>query len=395
MGRHYEPTRESVENVVFLFIVTVFALLLRVTLFPFESWDYHQFLQGWYTQLKQNGGFAAVGMNIGNYMPTYLYLLAPFTYFPISGLAAIKLVSTVADVVLAAYVMRIVDLKYGPFVGFFAYAAVLFLPGVLLNSAVWGQCDSIYTAALAAFLYYVMTDHENRAVIAFAVAFVFKLQAVFLAPLLLLLLLKRKIRPGALLFLPLVYLLSVFPAILAGRGPKDLLKVYLAQSKLYPRLVMSLPNLYAWIPDKGDGDGSQIPVYFGTAGVLFAGAVVLIVLFYLFRKDFPLDNDRLVALALFFALLLPFVLPHMHERYFYPAEVLSVVFAFYFPKKLYAALAVGMASAYAQCQYLFGTNFISMGLLSVVVLAALVVLARHTAWLTRSVSLLQEEGEAA
>lgn len=96
-------SRRQAENIAFFFLVTVLAVLMRILLFPFESCDYHQFLQGWYDTLKANGGFAAVGMDIGDYMPTYLYLLAPFTYLPIPGLYAIKLISTAADVVLAVF----------------------------------------------------------------------------------------------------------------------------------------------------------------------------------------------------------------------------------------------------------------------------------------------------
>lgn len=185
--------REQLENAAFLFLITVFALLMRFLLFPFESGDYHQFLQGWYTALKENGGFAAVGMNIGDYMPTYLYLLALFTYLPVSGLTAIKLISSVADLVLAVYVMQTVNLKFeNKTYGVMAYALVLFFPSVFLNSAVWGQCDAIFTAALVACVYYLMQNQEGKAVTAFSIAFAFKLQAVFLAPFLLLLLLKQR-----------------------------------------------------------------------------------------------------------------------------------------------------------------------------------------------------------
>lgn len=385
-------TQSDVENAAFLFLVTVLALLMRFAMFPFESWDYHQFLQEWYAALKANGGFAAVGLNIGNYTPAYLYLLAVFTYFPVSSLTAIKLISCAADVVLAVYVMKTVNLRFQDRTyGALAYAVTLFLPGVFLNSAVWGQCDAIYTAALMAFVYYLMTDRENRAMIAFSVAFVFKLQAVFLAPLLLLMLLKRRIRPGTLLIFPLTYMISIFPAVLAGRSLKELLLVYVSQSKLYPRLVMSLPNLYTWIPDASDGDGSQLPAYFGKAAVLFAGAVVLVVLFCLWRKKFVLNREILATLALLFAMLLPFVLPHMHERYYYPAELFALVFAFYFPRKFYVAVLMELTCTYAECQYLFGSDFIRMELLAVVVLGNMIAVTVQAARLIRTASMAETE----
>jgi Gpi18-like mannosyltransferase len=376
--------REQMENAVFLFLITALAILLRVLLFPFESSDYHQFLQGWYTALKTNGGFAAVGMNIGDYMPTYLYLLAFFTYLPVSGLTAIKVISTVADVVLATYVMKVVDLKYeNKSYGITAYAVILFLPSVFLNSAVWGQCDAIFTSALVACVYYLMQKHPHKAFFAFAIAFIFKLQAVFLAPLLILMLLKRRIKPDTFLIIPLVYFSATIPAVIMGRDFLDLLSVYFAQSKQYKMIAMFLPNLYTWLPE-------NTPAYISRAAVILAGGLVLISLFYLFKKKFVLTNEILVSLALFFAMFVPFILPHMHERYYFVADILSVVFAFYFPRKFYVPVVTVLSSTYAVCHNLFNTDFFSVQLLGVIMLVILVLLAKHLVQIIRANPILEK-----
>jgi len=359
------------ENILFIVVITVFAMLVRMLLFPFESGDYHQFLRGWYEALKNNGGFAAVGMNIGDYMPTYLYFLAIFTYFPVSDLAAIKIISSVADIILAVYVMKIVNLKYeNKTYGVLAYAGILFLPSVILNSAVWGQCDSIFTAALVACVYYFMQNKENRAVTAFAIAFIFKLQAVFLAPLLLLLLLKRKVKLSTFLIVPLVYFVSILPAVMMGRSLTGLLTVYFSQAGQYKMIAMFLPNLYTWLPE-------NTPGYISSAAVILAGGLVLISLFYFYRKKFMITNEVLVTLALFFALFVPFILPHMHERYYFLADILSVIFAFYFPKKFYVPVVTVLSSTYAVCHNLFNTDFFSVQLLGVIMLLVLISVAKH------------------
>ncbi len=371
MQEHRELSNEQMENVFFIFLITVFAMLVRVLLFPFESGDYHQFLQGWYAALKNNGGFAAVGMNIGDYMPTYLYLLAIFTYFPFSDLAGIKIISGIADIVLAVYVMKTVNLKYqNKTYGVIAYAVILFLPSVILNSAVWAQCDAIYTAALVACVYYFMQDKENRAVTAFAIAFIFKLQAVFLAPLLLLLLLKRKVRLRTFLIIPFVYFIAILPAAIMGRSLTNLLTVYFSQSGQYSMIAMFLPNLYTWLPE-------DTPSYISSAAVILAGGLVLISLFYFYKKKFVLTNEVLVSLALFFALFVPFILPHMHERYYFAADILSIIFVFYFPKKLYVPFVTVLSSTYAVCHNLFNTDFFSVQLLGVIMLIVLTMVVRH------------------
>ncbi|NLG92580.1 MAG: hypothetical protein GX485_03295, partial [Clostridiales bacterium] len=59
---------------------------------------------------------------------------------------------------------------------------------------------------------------EACAVTEFAVSFLFKLQAVFLAPFFFLLFLKRQIRLRTFGLIPLVYGLAILPAALCGRN---------------------------------------------------------------------------------------------------------------------------------------------------------------------------------
>lgn len=359
------------EDVLFVFLISAAALLTRFYLFPIESNDYHQFLQGWFATLKENGGLAAIGMNIGDYMPPYFYILALLTYLPWQDLYLIKLVSCAADFVLAYYVMRIVWLRYpGRPHGMMAYAVVLFLPTVVLNSAAWAQCDAMFTSALVACLYYFLIDRPNRAVLAFAISFVLKLQAIFFAPLLLLLFLKRKVKFHSLLIIPGVYILSIIPAAIMGRNLWDLLTVYVSQSKLYTSLCMSIPNLYAFL-----GNVASEPL--GKAGVIFAGGVVLMLLYVLYRKPYVITPEILVTMGLLFAILLPFILPHMHERYYFLADIVSVIFAFYFPRKVYTAAIMCGASACATANYLFGLAYYPQQLLAVAVFINLILLAKH------------------
>lgn len=358
------------ENVFFLIAVTALAMLFRLKFFGYESSDYHQFLQGWFSFLRENGGLAAVGFNFGDYTPPYYYLLALLTYLPIRDLYLIKMLSCVFDIVLAYFVFRLVDLKYNEFWGEMAYAITLFLPSVIINSSVWAQCDCMYTAALLATVYYLMTDRENRAMIAYGIAFVLKLQAVFLAPFLLLLLLRKKIRWRSVLIIPLVYVTAILPAVFLGRNFWELLTVYFRQAKEYNQLTMNLPNLYTWFPE-------HAPAWVGVAGVLFAGAVVLATIVYFARKKFLFTNEMLISFALFYAVLVPYFLPYMHERYYYPADLLSVVFAFYFPEKFYLPILTVLSSTYSMCRFLFGFHFISMKVFSVMMLFNLIWVGIH------------------
>ena len=364
------------ENLFFLLAVTLLALAVRLRFFPFASGDYHQFLQGWFSELRNNGGFAAVGRSVGDYTPTYLYLLAFLSYLPAPDLYLIKLLSFAGDIVLAFFARRIVQLKYEEFWGEIAYGVVILLPSVVLNSAAWGQCDSIYTAALLACVYYVLTDRQCAAVTAFSVAFAFKLQAVFLAPFLLVLVVRRKIAWRTLLIIPAVYVAAMLPAALLGRDLGDLLTVYFRQARQYSDISMYLPNLAVWYP-KGTPASTGMAIAFAAAAVAMLAAV------YIGMREFDLTDEMIVSLALLSVLFVPYVLPYMHERYFYCADVLGVVYAFYFPEKFYVPVLTVLSSTYVVCHNLFHAHFINIKVLSVLILFCLLWVGVSTMYLTR------------
>ena len=366
----------SAERVLFLFAVTVLAFAVRLKFLPFESGDYRQFLQGWFAELKERGGLAAVGIPLGDYMPPYFYLLALLTYLPGRDLYLIKILSFLGDIALALFAGKIVRLKYRQFWGEIAYAAVLFLPSVVLNSAAWGQCDSIYTAALLCCVYCLMRGRPNAAVAAWSVAFVFKLQAVFLAPFLLLMILYRKIPWRSLLIIPAVYLIAILPAAVSGRGIWDLLTVYFRQARQYSDISMYLPNLSVWYP-------KDIPQRAGMAIAAAGVAAALAGVLYFRSRKLELNGSMILSLALLSVLFVPYVLPYMHERYYFPADILSVVFAFYFPEKFYVPVITVFSSTYVVCHNLFGTHFLHIRILSVLMLFCLLWVGISTVYLSR------------
>lgn len=362
---------ETAEYITFLLAITVFALIVRLKFLPFECDDYHQFLHPWFTRMQQGGGFAAIGMDIGDYMPPYFYLLALLTYLPWRDLYLIKCLSFAGDIVLAFYAMRLVRRRYGDFRAGIAYAVVLFLPSAVLNSAVWGQCDCIYTAALLACVCYVEEKRDWAAAVAFSIAFVFKLQAVFLAPFLLLLCLRKRIRWRCVFVLPAVYLAAILPAVMAGRNLGNLLTVYFRQAREYAMISMNLPNLAVWYPSD-----TSVPV--GHTIAAAAAVLTLAGVIWLWKRGPALDDGTIFSLALLSVLFVPYFLPYMHERYFYPADIFSAVYAFYYPGKFYISVVTSFCSVCVVCHYLFNTQFMDVRILSVLMFFCLLSVALST-----------------
>jgi Gpi18-like mannosyltransferase len=357
---------------------TILAVLLRYSLFPYESLDYKGFLRGWYDFIAEHG-FSAFGQNFSNYNPPYLYLLAIMIYvFPfLSKIVAIKLISVVFDLILAWFIYKLISLKYpGSMIAVCGCFAVLFAPTVFLNSACWGQADSIYTAGLAACLYWILTNKQWRAMAAFGFAIAVKAQAIFFAPLLLVLLLKRRISWKPIILIPTIYILALLPAWFAGRNLSELLLTYVSQSSNYHELSKNAPTLFEWFPD------SAYSVLY-PAGLILAATIVLILIAAYLKSSQNMQNDLIIQSAFVFVLIVPYFLPKMHERYFYPADIFSIAYAFYFPKYFFIPIVVIFCSFLAYLPYLFKVP-IPISILSVVLGIVVVIVAHQLTLILRN-----------
>ncbi len=112
----------------------------------------------------------------------------------------------------------------------FSTFAIFFAPTVILNSALWGQADALYTVALIACIYFLLIRQPALAMFFFGVSISFKAQAIFFLPLLFALLLRGEIPWKDCLLVPLIMFLSLVPAWLAGRPLIDLFSIYPSQA---------------------------------------------------------------------------------------------------------------------------------------------------------------------
>ena len=339
------PRRSPLEDFLFVTFCIASGIGLRLALFPHETSDYYGFLSPWYDHLRQHG-FAGFKVRFSDYTPPYLYLLWLVSLLAVPKLYAIKAISLVFDFGLAFVVLSLIRLKYDRrSIWFAAFATVLFAPTIFFNSALWGQCDVIYTTFLLASLYSLLRDRASLAVLFLSIAFAFKLQAIFLFPLFLVLWAKGELSLKYFLLIPAVYVVLCAPALATGRPLPDLLTIYLHQANTYPRLTSSAPNLYQWLPDN-----TQL---FGRAGLIFASTTVALLCYVCVKSDVRWEKNLTVGLALASALVVPFVLPYMHERYFYPADCIAIVYGFYFPRRFYVPLAVITISLFSYFPFLF------------------------------------------
>jgi Gpi18-like mannosyltransferase len=192
------------------------------------------------------------------------------------------------------------------------------------------------------------------------------LQAVFFVPVLFLLYVKGDLNLADGMMLPFVWFLSVFPNWLLGRDFLNLTLIYGHQVLNYPFLTLNAANIYQFLP--------QAPYeIFVKAGIVLTVLSCVIFGIFLFEKASKKSiSDKLIlTVALFSLIMIPFLLPKMHERYFFAADLVSIVWVFYFPRKFYVSIFIITASFCSYVPFLFNADLVPMFIPAILMLCAL------------------------
>lgn len=358
---------KKTDNAIFVFAMVVFAIAIRYYLFDFQSGDYGSFLSRWYEFIRTNGGYKALSHNFSDYNPPYLYLLTLFSYLPVESLYAIKIISAAFDFLAAFFVFKLVEGKYkNETISVFSFTTVLFAPTVILNGSYWGQCDIIYSAFLLASIYFLSKNKTALSLVMYGISISFKLQAVFLFPIFIILFLKKKLHFAGFFIIPAIFFLSVMPSVIIGRPWMDAFSIYLSQAKNYSSLTLNAPTIYQWF---SHGDF----LIFSRVGVLFSAAAVFAFAFLVYKKKGEINSDHAIKISFILLSAVPFLLPRMHERYFFPADIFSIVYAYYFPRYFFIPIGMQIISFFSYGSFLFGSspNFkiLSFGMLAIILIA--------------------------
>jgi Gpi18-like mannosyltransferase len=342
------PLFRAMDHNLCALVVLFLGLCLRLSLFDHISGDYVSFLSGWVQTMREMTVREALSTPIGDYNMPYLYLLLGISRLPFYDLYCIKLVSVLADVFAALGVAKLTGLatKREGYV-LAAFSLAVLAPTAFLNSGYWGQCDSVYAAFCLWGLYFGLNKRPVGSMILLACGFAFKLQTVFLLPMAAFLLVTERVKPRQLLAFPVTFLLVMLPALLAGRSVYDTFSIYFSQASAYPYLSLNAPSAWSLIPNEYYSELSAAPV-------LAAGTAVVLLLYVFLRRQSRLGTGELLDLALIFTLAVPWLLPKMHERYFYLAEMLSIVYGARSPRRLPVTAVLLGGGFLIYSSYLFG-----------------------------------------
>lgn len=282
-----------------------------------------------------------------DYPPGYMYLLYPIgalfsktnmTWMSSTHLILLRMPSILCDLLCAGLIWLEGQKCFSSNRVFFLCAVYLFNPAVLLNSAIWGQIDSVFTLPLFIMCLSLMRGKMLPAYLSFGIALLLKPQALFLGPVILAGFLdyvilrdysfkKLFIHLGQIIVTCFCMLLLCLPF-----GLSNVWKQYFSTIGSYPYASVNAYNIWAllgksWISQ--DTLLAGLPYRFW-GGISICAAVFLTLRLSLRRKD---DTLKFPFLSVFLFISIFVFSVRMHERYLYPVMLFLLLTFLYKPVK--------------------------------------------------------------
>ncbi|ACM18689.1 membrane protein [Geotalea daltonii FRC-32] len=304
-----------------------------------------QTFQAWAVRAAENlSGFYSGGF-FADYPPGYMYVLfligklKELLDLPDGGsgfLALIKLPAIIADMLTTFLLYRLANLRFGKKAALAVALMYGFNPAVILDSAVWGQVDAVFTLFIVLSIFFLTGNHLASSVSWFVVALLIKPQALIFTPLLLASAVDR------LLLQPvngiwtrilvaaaaggLVFMVGVAPFALE-EGPLWVFDHYRATLTSYPYATVNAYNLFALSGANFTNEtASWLFFPYRSWGTLF---IVLATLFA-FRVYFCASEEtRLYLMGMFIIAAVFIFSARMHERYLFPVLIFALLAALY------------------------------------------------------------------
>lgn len=348
---------------IFVFVMILISIWIRYIFINFTTDDYTYFLKPWVNYIATHGGFRSLATIPANYNVPYLYILTLIAKAPQYSLYLIKIVSIIFDYILAfagaLIIGKLLENKSSKrFAQIFVFLGILFIPTVILNGSAWAQCDGIYSSFCLFSIYFLLDDHPSISFIFFGIAFAFKLQAIFILPVLIILYFSnRKYSILNFLWIPIVNVILYIPALISGRSFSKIISIYFTQESQYKKLTLNMANIYSFFHS---GENNMIR----TAGIIFTLFIFAMIFCFIIYKKKKLSNLNIVTLSLLSVLISTYFLPGMHGRYVYLAVVLSVIYAIMKKSKFYVAIILMFNSFMNYIRYLWAYNLIDIKIIS-------------------------------
>ncbi len=326
-------------------IVSVAAPQCSIDVNLFKSWGKHIVDDG-----IPNFYSKATQYNL-DYPPLYMYFLwfnaLIAKLFRITDTAAftmlVKLPSILADIALGWFIYVFTRKKLSKNWTIFAVALWVLNPISILDSAAWGQVDSILTLLCVLMVYFIIKDKYELAALMLGLAIILKPQGFFMLPILGFALVRKFFKNKSvknllltlrcILIVPATMVLVALP--FGFKQEPDffswMFNLYVGTAQGYKGATVNSYNFYYVIRQNWTDDSK---LFFGKLSYFWFGMIAIVVscliawVVYQFTKKEEPGVPFLIAASMVY--MVTMFGPRMHERYFFPCAALllaAVIFS--------------------------------------------------------------------
>lgn len=292
-----------------------------------------------------------------DYPPGYMYILYVLgairnTFKVLSqNFMILKMPSIICDLTIGYLVYKIAKRRFNEVPSIALSCFFLFNPSILLNSAIWGQVDSVFTLAIVLMCYFVVEKKLPFAYFVFAIGILLKPQTLIFTPVLIYGIIDQVFLKDfkwdeffKQLFWGLLAILTMFLSVLPF-GLEKVISQYTDTLTSYPYASVNAYNIWAffglnWKPQ----DGTFLGITYASYGTIFIILTVLFATFLSFRSKNSKGKYFFTAVVIVCGMFLLSV--RMHERYMYPALILLLLTFIYEPRKEIIILFTGFSAVH-------------------------------------------------
>lgn len=345
-----------------LTVLTVWIIFWKTI--SLENADFLFYLSIWINSLDSIGLSDTLRNQVSNYTAPYLIVLdvinralpeaSALTVMHATGLVLYLFLTVVL-------IVSVVTIGTSPSL-YILIPTVALIPTSLVNSLIWGQSDAFFTAFVLLAFIASIRERWILSFVFFSVALSIKLVAIFAAPAFFVLLALRG-SLARLIWFPLVLALSYVLLnslyIISGLPIEKVLTIYFDQASTYQGLSMNAPNFW-YILQTHPASLSFAAEYRSLLMIVGLGFAVFVSLgFFLFgilaRGTGYTNHDQLFILAIS-VIIFPYLLPKMHDRYFFLADIVIWLLAVVDRRYILAALLSQVGSLMAYTAFLEFTH---------------------------------------
>ena len=150
-----------------------------------------------------------------------------------------------------------------------------------------------------------------------------------------------------------------------GKSIKDIVLVYFNQTDYYIDAVLNFPNLYNYIQENTLFFITNHKII-STIGIILTASIFFIIWLYILINKVKFNSEKIITLFLWSILVCVFFLPHMHDRYMFSADILSIIWFIIYQKKAFIPFIINISSTLTYFYFLFLYNIVDYKILSII-----------------------------